>query len=98
MTITSLRTFPLCTIPTLLAAFAYIVAGLRVGMRMHREGKNGNPPSGFAVYLKGSYTPEGQRLLATLRKWLLWMPVVFIALAYLGGTFCRLAGWSRPSP
>jgi hypothetical protein len=83
----------------MLAVLGYVAAGLRVGMRIRREGKDGQAPSGVAVYRKDSYTPEGQRLLAILLKW--WVfgaPFVFVLAALLGGTLCRLTGWSRSSP
>jgi hypothetical protein len=89
---------PACLVPTTVAVIVYELVGFVLSTRMMRHGKDGIP-WGFAAFRKESYTPEGQRLLALLRKG--WGPVrgsVVVFLLFLGSVVvCRLTGW-RPSP
>jgi len=85
---------PLCGLPPLVAFGVYVIAGIILSVRMLREGIGGKRPAGFAIYLKDSYTPQGQRLLAVFSKWY-GVRLFFIALglAIAGGLFCNLVGW-----
>jgi hypothetical protein len=78
----------------LVVALAYVSYVVGLAIRLRRHGIDG-PPSGFDIYRAQSYTPEGQRLLRIYKRWLYLSPVAFLLIAYAGGTFCLLTGWSR---
>jgi hypothetical protein len=77
----------------------YVVGGVAASARMLKHGRDGRAPLGLAVHRKDSYTPEGQRLLATFLKWWVFrFPLVLLGVALVGGLLCRVTGWTQPAP
>ena len=85
---------PLCSIVTMAAWLAYIVAGMVLSQRL-RAGKRMDPPIGSGRFDERTYTPEAQQLLRTFKRW--WVgprPIlVMVGLLIAGALLCQLIRW-----
>lgn len=82
-------TLKLCAVLVWAAFVAYAFAGVHITARMMKEGKRG-APIGMAAFRKDSYTPEGQRLLGVMWRFLMALPIVVVGLVLLSVTLCNI--------
>ena len=80
----------LCGVVTLGACGAYLLYGLRISFRLSKEGKDGRAPVWLAAWRASSYTPEGQRLLSELWKFILAIPLAILFIVFLSAVLCSV--------